>query len=172
MRVTDVLRTIADNAAIETDRGIRAMARHAQREHGVTLDELVAYAAARPPQSYRHARIRRALALYITQSARTDSEREVLVMELCAGNGIPLPETQKWIAGFRVDFFWPAARLILELDDRWSHDNPIRFVEDRARDRQLHALGYVVVRFAVQELLRHPARVARELAALYTRLAA
>ena len=172
VKVTTLPRTIADNAAFETDRGTRTLVRHAQREHKLGLDALLAYADAHPPTSYRHARIKRALGPYVKASALTDSEREALVMEICAAHGIPLPRTQEWILGYRVDFVWPSLRLILEVDDRWSHDNPFRFVEDRVRDRRLQAAGYVVIRFAVAEVLRSPAGVAQEIRAVIARRAA
>ena len=46
----------------------------------------------------------------------------------------------------RVDFHWPAYRLIVETDGRGIHDNPYAFEEDRRRDLDLELADWHVIR--------------------------
>jgi len=55
--------------------------------------------------------------------------------------------------------------LIVEIDDRGSHDGYIAFQEDRVRDRAMKAAGFDVLRFARNEVMREPRKVAREVTA-------
>lgn len=168
--VTSVSRTIVDNAATLGPRGIRSMIRQAERVHQFDLQTLQAYVDERPPTSSRHARVRRVLRDYLPAAAATDTEREALMFDICARYGLPQPKAQEVLLSYRVDFLWPDCNLIVELDDRGSHDTAVAFTEDRVRDRVLLAAGYVVMRFTVTELQRRPARVAREIAGALSRL--
>src|SRR5215213_9216710 len=58
----------------------------------------------------------------------------------------PQPEVNVRLAGFELDFLWPANRLVVELDGWDSHRTRSAFEEDRARDARLTLLGYEVVR--------------------------
>jgi very-short-patch-repair endonuclease len=50
------------------------------------------------------------------------SRRQLL--ELVREAGLPLPVVNARIAGYEVDFHWPAARLIVETDGRETHLAP------------------------------------------------
>lgn len=170
--VTNLMRTIADNAADLSSSQLRSMIRQAERAHRLDLYRLAAYADARSSKSFRHRRILRALDGYLPVAALTASEREALLFELCQRHGLPMPSPQMRVGPYVVDFLWADRRLIVELDDRSSHDTTIAFTDDRARDRALIALGYTVLRFTVAELQSKPATVARELAIALARTAA
>ena len=51
------------------------------------------------------------------------------------------------IGEYIVDFYCPAARLVIELDGS-SHDHEVQFAYDQARQRWLEAKGYKVLRFS------------------------
>jgi very-short-patch-repair endonuclease len=59
-----------------------------------------------------------------------------------------------------VDFLWPAAKLVVEVDGRGSHATRRAFQEDRDRDGRLTVAGYRVVRFTWFDVTRRPAVVA------------
>jgi very-short-patch-repair endonuclease len=163
VRVTTLLRTLEDCAGLLNRKPLTSMVRQAQRRHGLSLSVLRAHVDEHPPSSFRHARLRRVVDAYHVGAALTDSEREALFFELCQARGLPLPSPQRRVGPYRVDFMWEDLRLIVEIDDRASHDGEIAFGEDRLRDRHLQAAGYVVIRFTVAELVNRPATVAREL---------
>jgi very-short-patch-repair endonuclease len=52
---------------------------------------------------------------------------------------------------------------VVEIDDRASHDGYVAFHDDRVRDRAMKAAGLEVLRFTSHEIMREPAKVAREL---------
>jgi very-short-patch-repair endonuclease len=51
------------------------------------------------------------------------------------------------IGEYIVDFYCPAARLVIELDGS-SHDNEVQFGYDQNRQRWLESQGYKVLRFS------------------------
>jgi hypothetical protein len=50
------------------------------------------------------------------EAAFTGSEAERRFLELCRRHGLPPPQANLWIAPHDIDFFWPDARLAVEID--------------------------------------------------------
>ena len=109
-----------------------------------------------------------ALAAHAGGSAGTRSgpEEEFLALVRRAGLAEPLVNTR--LAGHEVDFHWPAHRLAVEVDGG-GHARPRTRAEDAARDRDLEAAGYVVLRFSDGEIRDDPAGVAARYAAACSR---
>ena len=61
---------------------------------------------------------------------------------------------------FEVDAFWPAHKLIVELDSWTFHRGRRAFERDRERSAALQAAGYRVVPVTWRRLTRQPADVA------------
>ncbi|WP_150303281.1 endonuclease domain-containing protein [Pseudomonas saliphila] len=59
---------------------------------------------------------------------------------------------QKPLAGYIVDFYCAAAKLVIELDGG-QHFEPAEAVKDQVRTVQLEALGLKVIRFDNREVL-------------------
>jgi uncharacterized protein DUF559 len=59
---------------------------------------------------------------------------------------IPEPLCQRKVEGFRVDFHWPAARLVVETDGS-QHADPLRMQADHIRDNVLQVAGELVLRY-------------------------
>jgi Protein of unknown function (DUF559) len=77
----------------------------------------------------------------------TRSELERRFVRLCEGHGLPPPAANALVAGQEVDFVWAKAGLVVETDGRGSHGTRAAFERDPARDAELTALGWRVVRF-------------------------
>ena len=60
------------------------------------------------------------------------------------------------VCGYEVDFFWPASRLIVEVDGFEHHRSPAAFERDRRRDACLVGEGYRVMRVTWKHLRRQP----------------
>jgi very-short-patch-repair endonuclease len=90
----------------------------------------------------------------------TRSELEARFLALCRRHRLPKPEVNDRVGPFTVDFLWPAARLIVEVDGWDSHGNRSAFEADRERDTHLKLLGYEAVRFTWRQLLENRAEVA------------
>jgi hypothetical protein len=161
--VTTLERTLIDLAARLDRKGLRKILRQTERLHQLDLRRLRSTLDAQPRTAVGVARLRRALDAYVPGTAGTEGEPEAAFLDLCAAHGIPLPMTQVPIGRYRVDFLWPDLALVVEIDDRSSHDGYIAFSEDRVRDRALKAAGLDVLRFTRNEVIRDPEKVAREL---------
>jgi very-short-patch-repair endonuclease len=109
-------------------------------------------------------RLGRVLARHRPGSTRTQSELAERMLALCRRTGLPVPEVEAVIEGFRVDFAWPAARVIVETDGWRAHGTRSAFERDRRRDLVLAAAGWLVVRITWRHLLDEPDWVARQLA--------
>jgi very-short-patch-repair endonuclease len=86
----------------------------------------------------------------------TRSELEARFLGLCRRHRIPQPEVNVSIDRYVVDFLWPAARLVVELDGYHAHSGRAAFEADRARDADLTQLGYDVVRLTWRQLVSEP----------------
>jgi Protein of unknown function (DUF559) len=79
--------------------------------------------------------------------------------------GLPAPVLQAAIATAdaefigRVDFCWPAYRVIAEADGMAKYGDPRRAREQIMRDIRLRDAGYKVVHFTWKELFGTPERV-------------
>lgn len=90
---------------------------------------------------------------------RTELERRLLAV--CRRHSLPTPDCQVIIGPYTVDFLWPEARLIVEVDGWESHGTRSAFEADRARDAWLTSKGYRVIRFTWRQVTREGAEVAR-----------
>ncbi len=76
---------------------------------------------------------------------------------------LPAPLTNVSILDHEVDAYWPARRLVVEMDSWEFHSHRAAFESDRARDAKMQAAGYRVVRFTSRRLDAEPAKIANEL---------
>jgi very-short-patch-repair endonuclease len=97
----------------------------------------------------------------LDRRAPTQSRHEDRFLRLCRRFGLPVPLTQQSVGGRTVDFLWPDARLVVEIDSWDAHGTRTAFQNDRAATNAMQLSGYVVLRFTDAELRRDPARVAR-----------
>ena len=88
----------------------------------------------------------------VLESDRTRSELEARFLALCRRHRLPQPEVNVPLGPFTVDFLWPAARPVVELDGYRAHAGRAAFEADRARDVELKALGYDVIRLTWQQV--------------------
>jgi predicted transcriptional regulator of viral defense system len=63
---------------------------------------------------------------------RSRPERKLLAAIRAAG--LPDPETNVKLGGWEVDFLWPEARLVVEVDAYSTHSSPRAFERDRRKD--------------------------------------
>jgi very-short-patch-repair endonuclease len=93
----------------------------------------------------------------------TRSELERRFLRVCREAGLPPPAVNVPVAGLEVDFLWPAAGLVVELDGYAFHHDRASFERDRRRDATLQAAGYRVVRITHWRLANDAASVVAEL---------
>jgi hypothetical protein len=92
-----------------------------------------------------------------------DSELERRFLRFVERHGLPEPVRQMpawWesrLIGL-VDFAFPEAKLIVEMDGRLGHTQLLDIENDHWRDQQAVALGWRVIRISWNQLERHPDR--------------
>ena len=96
----------------------------------------------------------------------TRSEGERRLKALCKVARLPLPQMNARVAGWEVDAFWPAERLVVEVDGYKYHGTRRRFESDRRKDAALLVAGFRVVRITWRRLRYESYAVAAELAVL------
>lgn len=86
---------------------------------------------------------------------------------LFASRGLPEPVSQLVIpvdgVHYRVDFAWPAARLVVEIDGYGPHSGREAFQYDRTRQNALVNAKWKVLRFTVADIRNDPDRVIAEI---------
>jgi predicted transcriptional regulator of viral defense system len=167
--VTTVARTLLDLAAVlPRDRLERALneAEYRRYADAPSLSELLErHRGARGTASLRAILGRRQLGESITRS-----ELEDRFLSLIDRAHLPPPQVNaplrvadRWI---EADCAWPGKRLVVELDGRAAHSTTGAFERDRARDRQLQAAGWRVIRITWRQLHDDPEAVIADLRCL------
>jgi very-short-patch-repair endonuclease len=103
--------------------------------------------------------LKRLLAGLLPQLPFTRSELERRFLKLIASANLPMPIVNRHREAHRVDFHWPADKLVVETDGRGIHDNPYAFEEDRRRDLDLQLADWHVVRMTWRQIAEQPERV-------------
>jgi very-short-patch-repair endonuclease len=104
--------------------------------------------------------------------AVTDSKGEELLLRGLRRTRLPRPRSGYTVMGFRVDFAWPAHRLIVEVDGRAHHSSRRRFDADRSRDRALAAAGWTVIRLTWRDVAESVEAAVADIAFILGRLSA
>jgi very-short-patch-repair endonuclease len=157
---TTLARTIVD---IGVPHGIGAAGScldEARRRELVTLEEVarVLHQVARKGRN-GVGPARRILTERLAWDQITDSQLEDRFLRVIQRSDLPRPIAQFVVeddAGAfvgRVDFAYPDAALLIELDGAAFHSDRQRFQRDRARQNRLVALGYTVLRFTYWDVL-------------------
>jgi very-short-patch-repair endonuclease len=91
---------------------------------------------------------------------RTRSDLERAFLRLCRCHRLPAPEVNVRVGAHLVDFLWRERRLIVETDGYRYHRGRQAFEDDRARDLDLRARGFEVVRLSEKQVAEEPKLVA------------
>ncbi|HEY6731366.1 MAG TPA: type IV toxin-antitoxin system AbiEi family antitoxin domain-containing protein [Solirubrobacterales bacterium] len=98
------------------------------------------------------------------ETDRTRSDLESAFLALIHDHRLPPPEVNAKLGRHEVDFLWHSVRLVVETDGFTYHRGAIAFEDDRARDLDLRAAGYTVLRFSGRQLDEEPGRVVGDVA--------
>ena len=156
--VTTTARTLLDLAEVVPRRALERALDEAQFRRRFHLERALAVTA-RHPGRLGAKRLTRALDEHVIGSTRTNEGLEETVFALIRAAGLPDPLVKQRIGPYEVDFLWPEARLIIEADDRASHERLSTFESDRKRDAYLDDAGYRVRRVTWRMVTREPEAV-------------
>ena len=96
------------------------------------------------------------------------STMERRFLDFTQEHGLPRPHMNQPLGPYFPDAFWPAQRLVVELDSYDIHTTRRASEEDRGRDRDLQANGYRTIRITWRQLTRDADTLARHLRTLLT----
>jgi very-short-patch-repair endonuclease len=154
--VVTPVRTLADLAGCLDRAALERAVNEADRLDFIGPDSLFAALAAYPG----HRGVAALRAMLSERTFRlTDSELERRFLPLAASAGLPAPLTRQHVNGFRVDFYWPELRLVVETDGLRYHRTPSQQARDRLRDQTHTAAGLTPLRFTHGQIRFEPRRV-------------
>ncbi len=93
----------------------------------------------------------------------SDSELERRFLPIARSAGLPKPQTQCRLNGYRVDFFWPHLGLVVETDGLRYHRTAAQQARDRRRDHAHARAGLTTLRFSHAQVRYEPADVLKTL---------
>jgi predicted transcriptional regulator of viral defense system len=143
--ITTVPRTLLDIAGVADERTLRRAVNQAARSGWLNL-RAIDDTLQRNPRRKGTKQLRAVIAAVNPSTHRTRSDLEVAFLQLCRRYGIPTPVVNGKVLGIEVDFRWPGANLIVELDGYEYHRTAQEFENDRRRDAYLKKHGYEVLR--------------------------
>jgi very-short-patch-repair endonuclease len=89
----------------------------------------------------------------------TDSELERSFLRIVCRARLPPPLTQRVVNGYRVDFYWPDSRLVVETDGLRYHRTPAQQAGDLRREQAHTAAGLTTLRFTHFQVRYEPDEV-------------
>jgi very-short-patch-repair endonuclease len=158
--VTTVPRTLVDLAHAAPTTILRGAVAEADFLRILDLDAIDATLTERRPGS---ARLKQALELHRPEYARTRSDLEDELLDLCRRYSLPFPEVNLKLCGYTVDALWRDARVVVEVDGRSGHGTIARMERDRQRDLALRAAGFSVHRYTWRQMTTRSKLVAADL---------
>jgi Transcriptional regulator, AbiEi antitoxin/Protein of unknown function (DUF559) len=163
--LTDPISTLVDLASCVVEWRVEKAINAADRLDLVDPATLRAIVPTLPPRPGM-ARLRRLLGL----KALTDSGLERKFLGLVQSAGLPPPETQARVNGYRVDFYWPDLGLVVETDGWRYHRTAGEQATDHRRDQTHIEDGLTTLRFAESQIRNEPQRVTATLSRVAGRL--
>lgn len=149
LRITAVGRTLVDVAGMLPFDQVRKAIANASYRRLLTPTEGV---SALKRGRRGSAAVRRALAQMLPELAHTLSPLEDLFVIACDAAGLPAPEMNRYVLGFKVDAIWREVKVAVELDGGEAHGNPVAVHVDRARDLALRQHGWIILRYSRQQI--------------------
>lgn len=162
---TSRARTTLDLAPRLTEKQLTRLVNDQRREHHLSLDALTDVLDRNP----RHPATKLLRPFVDEPRNPTDSGFEDAFRAFVKTYDLPVPQTNIWLYGRRVDVFYPEANLIVELDGRDYHDDEDAFRDDRERDSENLKHGLATMRMTTDRLNDTPGYEAERLITIYRR---
>ena len=156
IRVTSPARTLLDLAAVLPDKSLRRMARRAQAQRAVTIEEIVELLE----RANGHRGAERLRAVIADGPAPTRSNLEDLLLDLLDKAKIERPEINAPLRfndeTITPDYLWRAQRVAIEADSVTWHDHKLTREHDADKQARLEAAGLRVLRITWRQIAASP----------------
>ncbi len=171
--VTSVARTLLDLATALSSRDLEYALDRAER---LELFDVAAVEDVIARARGRHGTKALRVAIAGWRPSDTRSELEARHLELVSGSGLPLPQVNVVLRGelheHAVDAYWPASKLVVQLDGFAYHRTRRDRERDATTDADLELARYRVLRLTWDDIMVHAKRTVRRIRALQDRAAA
>ncbi len=148
---TSLPRTLLDVASLVDELALRRMYERAERLEILDTGAISRLLILR--RGHRGAARLRALLDYDpTAAAAAISELERLYLDLLRAHNLPTPQANVLVDGYLVDWYWPDADLVVELDSYEFHGDREAFERDRAKVANLRRMGHEAVQFTYRQV--------------------
>lgn len=137
--VTSLERTYLDYAEVATPRHLNQALAAAERANKLNFLRLEAVMQRHPGRHGTKA-LNNVLKAFKPEDPRTRSKLEQRFLAVIRQAGLPEPQCNVYVDGLLVDFYWPNAGLVIEVDSFGFHRSRAAFEEDRRRDA-LHTVA-------------------------------
>jgi hypothetical protein len=117
-------------------------------------------------------RLREAIDGYEPRRKYANGDLEEDFLDLCERRGLPLPLLNLYVHDVKVDAYWPAQGLVVELDSELNHSSPAQRRRDRRNDMELRGHGLTVLRYDWELVHERSADVCADVVASLERLVA
>jgi very-short-patch-repair endonuclease len=164
--VTTPARTVLDNAPRLTDAALARAVNDLRLAGYLKLGELTEFLARQSPTAAA-----KRLRQHTAQRAPTRSEFEDAFRAFAERYRLPELLVNTHVAGHEADVFFPAHRLVIELDGWDYHSDRAQFEVDRNRDADLLAAGVATVRLTWERMHLTPDEEAARLHRILARRA-
>jgi very-short-patch-repair endonuclease len=145
--VTTVARTLLDLADVLDPQALRRAVTEAEYRGRFDVDSLIAVVEGNPGR--RGAKVMHAAGARPHRTRSPLEDRFLGLLERCR---VEEPQSGVWIEGYEVDFVWPRAGLVVELDGLAAHGTRAAVMRDRRRDRVLWRAGFRTMRLTADAL--------------------
>ncbi len=163
--ITTVARTLLDCSTPSLGVDVGRMLHEAHVQTQFDAREVWAVLARCP----NHAGARRLDGALREEHPFTRSGLERAMLQLLPSAGLPMPRVTRHVwAGdelLEVDFYWPDAGVIVEVDGARYHSTRWRRRKDAEKTARLRAAGYIVLRFTDTEIAAATERIVAAIAA-------
>jgi very-short-patch-repair endonuclease len=104
-------------------------------------------------------------------STMTRSDAEERMLALLRDAGLPAPRVNAPFGPWELDFYWPEARFVVEVDSHKYHSSRYRFERDRRKDNDLRRADIEVMRTVRREITERSHALVADVARALTRRA-
>jgi very-short-patch-repair endonuclease len=163
--VTSIARTLLDLASVLYFDALVRVIEQAERMQVFDLRAIdAAISRARGHRGVK--KLRRALRAY-RPPPTTKSGHERRMLQEYHRAGLPEPLVNTIVAGYEADQYFPAARLVVEIDGRPYHSSPRALETDRIKDAAFQRAGEAVVRITDERMETDMDGAIADIVALY-----
>jgi very-short-patch-repair endonuclease len=165
--VTDIVTTLVDLGSCATQAQLLRAINQADRRDLIDASSL---RVAIESHSRRPGLVRLRALLDESGFSLPETLLEQRFLRIVRAAGLPAPECQARVNGYRADFYWPAWKLVVETDGGLDHRTPAQQGKDRRRDQKHAAAGFTPLRFTEAQVRYEPEEVRDTLLAVVDRL--